>query len=372
VEATLADLRVEKMARVLVDHSAQVKPGNKVVIEATTAAEALVRSVYQRVLERGGQPHLLLALPDQEEILFRSAKPEQLDFVPTFHKLAADQFDCRIRIYSETNTRAQTNLDPALQARRQKAIAAVQQSVLKRGAEGSLRWVSTLFPTEAFAIEAFMGWQEYQDFVFRACHVDDDTPDPVAYWLGARVQQERYIKRIEGHSQVTVRGPNVDLALSIRDRKFINASGEHNLPDGEIYTGPVEESVNGRVHFNYPSYFGGHIVEDIELTFVAGKVTKATAGRNKAFLLKMLDVDPGARYVGEFAIGTNYNITRATHNTLFDEKIGGSFHMALGTGYPETGSHNKSAIHWDMVCDLKESEIRVDNELIYKDGKFVE
>jgi aminopeptidase len=171
---------------------------------------------------------------------------------------------------------------------------------------------------------------------------------------------------------VVLRGPNVDLSLSINGRKFLNAAGKSNMPDGEVFTGPVEDTLNGFVRFSYPAIYSGVLVEGVELTFSNGKVTQARAEKNQAFLMEMLESDTGARYVGEFAIGTNYEINRFSHNILFDEKLGGSFHMALGAGYPETGSHNKSIIHWDMICGMqKDAEILLDGEVVYKNGKFV-
>lgn len=368
----MAGTRIEKHARILVDHSAQIGKGDRVAIEATTAAEPLVRAIFALVLERGGHPHLLLDLPDQEELFFAHADDDQLDFAPVFRKLAYEQFESRIRINSSVNTRALSKVDPARQARRQKGLAPILQAQLKRGAEKEFRWVSTLYPTNAFAMEAEMALGDYEGFVYRACHADEDTPDPVAYWQDVEAQQARIVSRIEGHDRVEVRGPNVDLSLSIKGRTFRNASGQHNIPDGEIYTGPVEDSANGWVRYTYPAISQGRVVDGVELAFQDGKVVKASAQKNQEFLLQILDTDPGARYLGEFAIGTNFQIDRFTGNILFDEKIGGTFHMALGAGYPETGSHNKSAIHWDMICDLRQdSEIRVDGELVYRNGEFV-
>jgi len=367
----MADLRVVKMANVLVDYSVNVQPGDRVMVEATTAASDLVREVYRRILERGGHPHVLLSLPEQEEILYAAGGDEQLEFVPTFYMLAAEEFDARIRIYSEINTRALSNVDPQKQAKRQKGLSAVQKMAMKRAADGSFRWISTQFPTQAYAMEAEMGWDEYQDFVFSACHCNDATPDPVAHWRAIGAEQERHIQRIQGGNEVTLRGPNVDLRMSIAGRKFLNSCGIHNLPDGEIYTGPVENSVNGWVRFTYPAIYAGKIVEGVELRFVDGQVVGAKAQKNEEFLLRMLDSDSGARYLGEFAIGTNFEINRFTRNILYDEKIGGTFHLALGASYPETGGMNTSMIHWDMICDMRrDAEIRVDGEVFYRDGKF--
>jgi aminopeptidase len=366
----MADARVEKLAQILVDHSAEIKPGDRVAIEATTAAQPLVRALCATILERGGFPHLLLELPDQEEILFAHANDAQLDATPTFRKLAYDQFESRIRIHSATNPRALSGIDPARQRRHQKANASILETQMRRGADRSFKWVTTLFPTEGYAIEAEMSLSNFEDFVYRACHADQT--DPVAYWNKVEASQKKIIDRIEGHDQVVLRGPNVDLSLSIKGRKFLNAAGKSNMPDGEVFTGPVEDSLNGFVRFSYPAIYSGVLVEGVELTFSNGKVAKAQAEKNQPFLLEMLESDPGARYVGEFAIGTNYEIDRFSHNILFDEKLGGSFHMALGAGYPETGSHNKSIIHWDMICGMqKDSEILVDGDVVYKNGKFV-
>lgn len=368
----MADPRVSKFARILVDHSTKVGPGDRVAITSTTAAEPLVRALIPLVLERGGYPHVLLDLPGQEELLFAHASDAQLEYVPLFHKMAFEEFEVLIKIRAETNTRGLSSINPERQAHRQRSISALIGAQMRRGAEKTLRWMSTLYPTSAYAMEAEMGDAEYEDFVYRALHADQDTPDSVAYWAGVEREQQRIVNRIEGHDRVELRGPNVDLSLSIKGRTFRNASGQHNLPDGEIYTGPVEDSASGWVRYTYPAMYQGRIVQGIELHFEAGRVVEATAQKNEEFLLRMLDSDPGARYIGEFAIGTNFEIDRFTRSILFDEKIGGSFHMALGAGYPETGSQNRSMIHWDMICDLRQdSEIRVDGEVVYRNGVFV-
>jgi aminopeptidase len=365
----LADIRIEKLASILVDHSTRIQPGDRVAIEATTAAAPLVSALYARILERGGQPHLLLDLPEQNEIFFEHANDQQLEFIPTFRKLAYDQFESRIRIGSLTNTRSLSSVDPAKQKKRQAALAPILEAQFRRGAEKTFKWVSTLYPTEGYAMEAEMSLRSFEDFVFQACHTQE--ADPVAYWKSTEEKQRKMVATLEGHNQVVLRGPNVDLSLSIKGRKFNNSFGIHNMPDGELYTGPVEDSVNGWVRFTFPAITNGVMVEGVELTFSNGKVAKATASKNQAFLLEMLDSDAGSRYVGEFAIGTNYDIDRFSHNILFDEKLGGTFHMALGAGYPETGSKNKSIIHWDMICGLEDSEILVDGEVVYRDKKFL-
>ena len=371
----MTDTRVQKFAKILVEHSAHIQPGDRVLIEGTTAAEPLIRELFIQILEKGGHPHPLVALPgmmpfSQDEMYVTYAKDTQLDFVPTFYKLAYDQFESRIRIHSATNTRGTGSVDPLKVQRRGKALSPITEAQMRRGAEGVFKWVTTLYPTEAYAQDAGMSVMDYSDFVFHAIHAHED--DPVAYWRGLESKQKSAIDFIQGKSQVVLRGPNVDLTLSIKGRKFSNSYGTFNMPDGEIFTGPVEDSVNGWVKFTYPAIYGGVAVEGAELTFNRGRVEKAKASKQEEYLVKMLESDAGSRYLGEFAIGTNADIDRFTGNILFDEKIGGTFHMALGAGYPETGSKNHSAIHWDMICDLrKDSEITVDGELFYKNGQFV-
>ncbi len=366
----MIDPRVERFARVLIDYSARIKPGDRVLIEATTAAEPLVRALYTRILEVGGNPQVLLDFPDQMEIFFTKAGEAQLDFAPPFMKLAYDTFESRLRIHSQTNPRALGSVDSAKIGRRQKALAPLLEAQMRRGAAGELKWVTTLYPTEGYAVEGGMSLRAYEDFVYRACHADE--PDPVAYWKNVEAEQARMIAKLQGHNLVTLRGPNVDLSLSVKGRTFMNSCGTHNMPDGEVYTGPVEDSVNGWVKFTYPAIYNGVAVEGIELTFSKGRVEKAKATKNEKYLLEMLASDSGSRFLGEFAIGTNFEINKFTGNILFDEKIGGSFHLALGAGYPETGSKNKSVIHWDMICDMRqEAEIDVDGAVIYRNGEFI-
>jgi len=368
----LSDSRLEKFAIILVDYSAKVKPGDHVAITTSTAAEALVRELYALILERGGHPHLLIDLPDQEEILFAHASDEQLEFVPRFHKIAFEEFDVLLKIRAPNNTRGLSNVAPERAARRQKSLFSLIESQMQRGATGELRWISTIFPTNAYAMEAEMSHIEYQDFFFGAIHADAGTPDPVAYWQNIKTEQQRYLDLVDGKDMLQLRGPNVNLSLSVKDRRFLNACGLTNMPDGEIFTGPVENSANGWVSFTYPAVSQGRVVEGVKLVFEGGKVVEASAEKNQDYLLKMLDTDAGSRYLGEFAIGANYQIDRFTSNILLDEKIGGSFHLAVGAGYPETGSQNRSMIHWDMICDMRQdSEILADGELIYKDGKFI-
>jgi aminopeptidase len=368
----MTSLAYKKLAQILVDHSTSVRAGDRVAIETTTNAASLVGEIYSLVLQRGGYPHLLLNLPKQEKLLFQYASDDQLTYTPAFQKLVTEQFEVYIRVRAEVDPRALTGIAPQKQALRQKGMAPVRNAMLQRGATNALRWALTQVPTEGYAREAGMSLSEYTHFVFSACHADENTPDPVAHWENIRNQQASIIESIQGHDEVKLIGPNVDLRLSIQGRKFNNSHGRHNMPDGEIYTGPVEDSVNGWVKFTYPAIYQGQVVEGVELKFDHGRVMDAKAAAGEAFLKTMIDTDEGSHYLGEFAIGTNYEINRFTRNILFDEKLGGTFHLALGAGYPETGSRNTSSIHWDMICDIrKDAEIHVDGTLIYRDGKFI-
>ena len=364
------DIRLSRMARLLVEYSVDVQPGDRVGILSSPAAADLVREVYARVLERGGHALVYLGLPGLEEIFFRTANEAQLAYVDPVHKLVREEFEAMISIRALENTRELSGIDPARQRVRNQALRPLMQRYMERGASGELKWNGTLFPTPASAQEADMSTRDYEDFVYGACFCDRE--DPVAEWRRVHDEQERVVQWFKGRDQVRVTGPNADLTLSVKDRIFINSDGRHNMPSGEVFTGPVEDSASGWVRFTYPAVHGGREVEGVELHFEAGKVVKATAKKNEAYLLEMLDTDEGSRYLGEFAIGTNLGIQKFTKNILFDEKIGGSFHMALGMGYPDTGSRNQSAIHWDLICDMRDGgEIWADGELLYQGGQFV-
>ena len=366
----MADPRVVRLANILVDYSVKVQPGERVTISGLTTVAPLIEAVYQRVLERGGLPHLLLNLPGLAALFLRRANDAQLTYISPFVQAQYGEFECLISLGGSANTRELSGVDPERQALQRNAAAPLLEAYLKRSAAGELRWVTTQYPTDAGAQDAEMSLRDYEDFVYGAMHVDDPAVDPVAYWQGTSAEQQRLVDWLKPHQQVTVRGPNVDLTLSVKGRRFINADGQRNMPDGEIFTGPVEDSVDGWVRFTYPVVAFGREIDGIELKFEQGRVVRASAKKNEEFLLSALDTDPGARYVGEFAIGTNFGITRFTKSILFDEKLGGSFHMALGAGYPDTGSQNHSGLHWDMICDMRQGEIRVDGELFYQAGAF--
>lgn len=366
----MKDVRVEKLADLLVNYSVAVKPGDKVLLSGPSSAGPLLTAVYARVLQAGGLPMSWLSLFEMQEILYRTGSDAQLQFVPEPYKLAMMTFDIEIVIMGDENTRALTNIDPQRMVLRRKAYADISHAFMERAARKEARWTLALYPTQAYAQDAEMSLSEYEDFVYSACMPDSN--DPVGYWQKVAARQERIIDWLKGKQTLHVIAPGTDLRMSIAGRRFINCACKENVPDGEIFTGPVEDSMEGHVHFTYPSIYGGRQVDGVRLWFEKGKVVKAAADKNEDFLLKTIDTDEGSRYVGEFAIGTNEGIQRFTGEILFDEKIGGSFHMALGDGYPESGSQNKSGLHWDMICDLRHGgEIWADDQLMYKDGQFV-
>jgi aminopeptidase len=304
------------------------------------------------------------------QIFFEEASEDQLRHEDIFWKTLNEEFEVRIFIQSEYNTQSLSDIPPERLKIRRQAHKDIFDTYFERMASGDLRRVSTLFPTQAYADDAGLSLKEFEDYVYRTTY--SDREDPVEEWSRIRDQQQRLVDWLTGKEQVQVRGPNVDLTLSIAGRVFINSDGKQNMPSGEIFTGPVEESVQGWVRFTHPAILSGREVEGVELNFEAGRVVKASAEKNQDFLLTMLDVDEGARYLGEFAIGTNHEINRFIKKILFDEKIGGTIHMALGKGYPITGSLNQSAIHWDMICDMRDGgQILVDGELFYDSGDFV-
>jgi aminopeptidase len=293
-----------------------------------------------------------------------------LEYINPLARLTAEEFEVDIRITSSGNTHALHGYSGQRMRKVQQAAGDMIRRWMERSATGELRWVTTRYPTEANAQDAEMSMPEYADFFYKSCYADQD--DPVAAWMALRHQGQAIAEKLSGLEQFHLRGPDIDLTMSLRDRSFIMDSGQKNMPDGEIFTGPVEGSVEGWVRFSYPCIHLGTEVYGVELTFEGGKVTKASALKNQEFLLQQLGIDQGAQFIGELGIGLNQAIQRFTKNMLFDEKIAGTIHLALGAGYPETGSLNKSAIHWDMLVDMqKDAEIIADGEIIYKDGVFV-
>lgn len=365
----MADPRVEKLAELLVNYSVEVRPGDWVLVRGHVLALPLVEQVVKQVTLAGGNPTVQLDSDETEDALLQASSDEQLRWISPLDEVMAERLDARIIIRAAGNTRSLTNVAPHRQQIYQNARRKFSPTYMRRTAEGSHRWVLTNFPCPAYAQDADMSLREFEDFVYAATYADQ--PDPVGAWQQIYDSQQIWVDWLKGKDRIEVRGPNVDLTLSVKGRSWVNSDGKRNMPSGEIFTGPVENSVNGWVRFTYPAIRDGLEVEGVEFHFKDGKVVEAHAAKNEAYLLKQLESDEGACYLGEFAIGTNYQIQRFTKSILYDEKIGGTIHMALGAGYPETGSQNHSAIHWDFICDMRrDSEILVDGTLLYKDGHF--
>lgn len=365
----MADQRIKKLANLLVNYSIGVQTGDIVAIRGSSAGLPLILEVHKEVIRAGGHAVPIWREPEFEEYILRNGSTDQLDFIdPTtsFPYVKADAF---ISISADTNTRHKSSVDASAQRKRTEAKSEMVDTYMKRSAVGELRWVGTMFPTSAYAQDADMSLEEFEDFVYGACHADKENP--VAEWNALSAMQQKLVDYLKGKKDIRVHGPNVDLTLSIDGRTFVNSDGKKNMPSGEIFTGPVEESVNGWIRYTFPAIHNGREVDGIELKFKDGKVVDATATKNEEYLLTVLDTDPGARYLGEFAVGTNMGIQRFTRSILYDEKIGGTMHMAVGASYPETGGLNKSAVHWDMICDMRDGgQIFVDDELFYDSGKF--
>jgi aminopeptidase len=365
----MPDLRISKLAKVIVHYSLELKPGQQCILITHPLAEELTLAFYEEAVKAGAHILLQAQVPGTQEIFLKNASDAQLDYVSPVFKMAAETFDAYFRIWSEHNTRSLSGIDPARMARVDKVNAPVLKKFMQRAAKNELHWCLTVYPTHAMAQEADMSLADYREFVYAAGMLNED--DPVAHWKKTGQEQQKLVDWLKGRERVVLKGSNIDLKLSVKDRIFIPCDGKVNFPDGEIFTGPVEDSVDGWVRFRYPAIEHGQEITDIELWFEKGKVVKEKASKNQELLSARLDTDAGARFLGEFGIGTNYGITRFTKNMLFDEKMGGTIHLAVGSGYPESGSKNESGIHWDMLCDMNDAEIKVDGDLFYKNGKPV-
>lgn len=366
----MVDHRMEKLANLIVNYSTAVKPGDKVWIRGEVGGAPLMMEMYKKVLQAGGLPFITPELDAMKPALLKYGTNDQVAYVPTGVKNLYETSDVMIVIRAEQNTHALSGAAPQAMVNWSRGRSETQRIYMERAARGELRWALTLFPTQAYAQDADMSLEDYADFVYDACM--PDQADPVGYWRKVSARQEKIISWLKGKKSVHVLGKDTDLRLSIAGRPFINCDCKLNIPDGEIFCGPVEDSAEGYVTYSYPAIYNSREVTGVHLEFEKGRVVKASALKNEEFLLKTLDTDEGARGLGEFAIGTNEGIQKFTGQILFDEKIGGSFHMALGAGYPESGSIAKSAIHWDMICDLRDGgQIWVDDQLLYENGKFV-
>ena len=363
----MQDIRIERWAHTLVHYSLYIKADETVAIHATPLAAPLVEAVYREILHVGAHPLALIELESLEEILLREGNESQLTHKSPLLTAMAAYCDARLFIASRSNTKALSGVKPEQASRRRSAFRDTYEVTRKREQAGTFRWSSTLYPTSAYAQDAEMSLHDFEEFVFDVCFLNDS--DPIARWKELSVRQQRLVDWLVGRKKIHIIAEGTDLTLSIDNRTFINSDGKRNFPSGEFFTGPVEDSADGVIQFDIPASHDGRTIEGVRLVFREGKVVEASARQGQAYLEHMLEIDAGARYLGEFAFGNNARVNRSTKNVLFDEKMGGTVHLALGASYPETGGVNQSALHWDMVCDLRQrGEVWVDDVLFLKDG----
>lgn len=355
----LIDPRVRHLADIIVNYSTEVKAGDHVIIRSTPLARPLVEEVYRLVVRKGAHPTVQLSFDSLAAIYFEEASDEHLDYLNPIAKFITETADVMISIHSPENARELTGADPAKVRRTRIASRPLQEHIMEAG----VRWLVCNYPTPSLAQEANMSLASYAEFVFGATNLD---------WRSASTMMHRIKERFDAADEVRIVGPETDLTFRIKDRPGIVCDGKFNMPDGEVFYAPVEDSANGTICYEWPAIYMGREVNGIRLTFRDGRVVEATADQGEALLHQLLDSDDGARRLGEFGIGCNFGITRHTKDILFDEKIGGTVHLALGSAYPESGGTNKSAVHWDMVKDLRQGgELYLDGELVQKDGRFL-
>lgn len=366
----MVDPRVTKLAQVLVRYSLKLQPGDLFRISGHAITAPLVRELYKEALLVGAHPFTRIQVNDLDELFFKHSSDAQLHYISELARQEIELVDATMSILGDENTRSLSGVDPARIAAARNARRELQQRLMQRAAEDKLRWCVTQYPTQASAQDADMSLSEYADFVYGAGLLNE--PDPVAAWEQVCAEQQRIADFLMKCDTIRLVSNDTDLTYRVGGRTWINASGDKNFPDGEVFTGPLEDSAEGYITYSFPAVYSGREVEGVRLVFKQGKVVEATAEKGEELLLAQLNMDPGARYLGEVAFGLNYGIQRFSRNILFDEKIGGTVHLAVGASYPETGGQNESALHWDMICDMRSgSEVYVDGEVVYRDGKFL-
>jgi len=367
----MTDPRVAKLANLLVNYSLELKPGQVVRIDAGAVAAPLVRELYRETLRAGAHPRTRIDVDGLDVIALRESSDEQLTFISEMDRFEVEELDAVLTIWGDRNTRALSQAEPQRVSRRIASRRKLTNRFWERIDEGKARWVGVRFPTDAHAQDAEMSLEEYEDFVYGACHVRADE-DPVAHWRKVSLELNQHVRELDTFTELRVLGPDTDLTFNVEGRDWLAADGRLNMPDGEIFTSPVETATSGEIRFSFPAIFQGRGVEDVRLRFEGGRVVLAEAGNGNAFLQSLLDMDAGARILGEASFGLNYEIDRFTRDILFDEKIGGTMHFALGSSFKRLGGRNESGLHWDMICDLRaDGEVYADGELVWKAGHFI-
>jgi aminopeptidase len=367
----MKDPRLERMAELLTGYCAGVKKGDFVLVEGEYSAIPWMVEVVKAALRLGAHVETRIGAAEVIEAILKTSTAEQLEDGLFISEQVMKRIDVWLTSFCTSNTKAFAGVDPDKLKHRARGASAWRKTYMDRMADGSLRWCGTQFPALADAQEAGMSLSDYEDFVYRACFLDRD--DPVAAWKALSAGQEKWVRFLDGKKELRILSKGTDITVGVAGRKWINCDGKLNFPDGEIFTSPVEDAIEGRITFSFPGIYMGKEIEGIWLEVAKGRVVKAGAERGESLLHALLDTDEGARGFGEVAIGTNYGIGTFTRNMLFDEKIGGTVHMAIGHSVGDAGGRNESSIHWDMLCDMRTGgEILADGRLFYKDGLFIE
>ncbi len=361
----------EKYAKVLVDYSVKVKKGELTIIRAGSyLAQPLVKEIYRQVLLKGGHPVVRTAVDGLSEVYIKNATDEQLEYIDPMTEIEYDKAKNLISIGAPLNVKNMARQDSKKLAKRSGVMKRLSEKMLKRSAEGDLKWVIADFPTQALAQEANMSLDEYSDFLIKACYLHLDNP--VEKWQEIGEKQQKIADYLNEKSEIRITGEKTDITFNVKGRIWKSCAGECNFPDGEVYTSPIEDSANGQIYFDFPQIYHGNEAQKVLLTLENGKITNAKAEKGEEFLISMINMDEGSKFVGEIAIGTNEMIQDVTGNILFDEKIGGSIHMAVGASYPDTGGKNVSGLHWDLIKNMKNGgKIYADGSLFYENGKFL-
>ena len=361
----------EKYACVLVDYSTKVKEGDLVIIRTDSPlSQPLIKEIYKLCLKRGAHPLVRSGMGELSETFIKYASEDQLKYIDPMTKLEYEKADVFISIGAPINVKNMARADKKKMAIQSASRSGLSETLMKRTAEGKARWVIADYPTPALAQEGKMSLDDYREFLESACYLD--LENPIEKWKEIGKSQQRIADYLNTTSKLRITGEKTDITFSTQGRKWISCDGINNFPDGEIFTSPVEDSAQGEIYFDFPAIYRGSEAHKIHLKLENGKVVEASAERGEDFLLSMLDMDEGSRFVGEIAIGTNERVKDVTGNILFDEKIGGSIHMAVGASYPETGGKNVSGLHWDIIKNMKEGgKIYADEKLIYENGEFL-
>ncbi|MGE5706783.1 MAG: aminopeptidase [Bacteroidota bacterium] len=366
----LHDPTVLKMAKTILNYSFKIKAGDFLFVECEAVSVPLLAAVYEEATRMGIHVDYHVAQPAFEETFFRLANEDQLSFRNPLKIKRFEEITHLLTIWGTSNSKSLTGIEPKKLQTYALAKQSWREIFFRRLGDGTMEWCGTQFPTFAEAQEAGMSMTEYQEFVFEACMLDRE--DPIQAWTELEQRQQKFVDALNRYDSFEIVAPGTHLTLRCGGRKWVNSSGHANFPSGEVFTSPIEDTVEGTIRFSFPGIYMGQEIEDIRLTFEHGKVVKAEAAKGQDLLQILLETDEGASRLGEFAFGTNPGITRFTRNMLFDEKIGGTIHLAVGESFPEALGVNKSAIHWDMLCDMREEgKVFADGRLIYEHGQFL-